>query len=236
MVKTLFKILLPSFIVLILVQCESKQIKQSTAGEIIYDISYPCLEKNEESLTFLLPKKMIMTFSSNQFKNEFVFPTKSSALGLINNSGQKKVKLTFRLGNNKKYTEIDTNNINDLLEDFPKYEKIQSISEEILFLEKPDKKIKMKSSENDSIYEIITLKDLRIKNINWCTPFNEIKDVMLDYSVVQYGMEMHFKAISINKIKIGEDLLELDKNYKYSIAKDYLKEIKIMLSIFSCDD
>ena len=236
MVKTLFKIFSSSIIVLLFIKCESNIIRQQLGGEIIYDISYPCLEKNEESLTFLLPKKMIMTFSSNQFKNEFVFPTKSSALGLINNSGKKKVKLTFRLGNNKKYTEIDTNNINDLLEDFPKYEKIKSISEEILFLEKPAKKIKMKSSENDSIYEIITLKDLRIKNINWCTPFNEIKDVMLDYSVVQYGMEMHFKAISINKIKIGDDLLELDKNYKYSIAKDYLKEIKIMLSIFSCDD
>ena len=236
MVKTLFKIFSSSIIVLLFIKCESNTIRQQLGGEIIYDISYPCLEKNEESLTFLLPKKMIMTFSSNQFKNEFIFPTKSSALGLINNSGKKKVKLTFRLGNNKKYTEIDTNNINDLLEDFPKYEKIKSISEEILFLEKPAKKIKMKSSENDSIYEIITLKDLRIKNINWCTPFNEIKDVMLDYSVVQYGMEMHFKAISINKIKIGDDLLELDKDYKYSIAKDYLKEIKIMLSIFSCDD
>ena len=57
MVKTLFKIILPSFVVLILVQCESKQIKQPIGGEIIYEISYPCLEKNEESLLFLLPKK-----------------------------------------------------------------------------------------------------------------------------------------------------------------------------------
>ena len=90
MVKTLFKILLPSFIVLILVQCESKQIKQPIGGEIIYEISYPCLEKNEESLLFLLPKKMIMTFSNDQFKNEFIFNTKSSSLGLINNSNKKK--------------------------------------------------------------------------------------------------------------------------------------------------
>ena len=69
MVKNLFRILLSSFIVLMLVECESKQTKKLTGGEIIYEISYPCLEKNEESLLFLLPKKMIMTFSNDQFKN-----------------------------------------------------------------------------------------------------------------------------------------------------------------------
>ena len=106
MVKNLFKILLPSFIVLMLVECESKQTKQLTGGEIIYEISYPCLEKNEESLLFLLPKKMIMTFLNDQFKNEFIFPTKNSSLGLINNSSKKDAKLLFGLGNNKKYTSI----------------------------------------------------------------------------------------------------------------------------------
>tara|TARA_B110001450_G_scaffold35674_1_gene31325 strand:+ start:36 stop:344 length:309 start_codon:yes stop_codon:yes gene_type:complete len=100
--KSLFKIFFSSFIILIVVQCESIQKQYFSSGEIIYEISYPCLEKNEESLMFLLPKKMIMTFSNNQFKNEFIFPTKSSALGVLNSSFKKKAKLTFRLGNNKK--------------------------------------------------------------------------------------------------------------------------------------
>ena len=47
---------------------------------------------------------MIMTFSNDQFKNEFIFPTKNSSLGLINNSNKKNAKLLFGLGNNKKYT------------------------------------------------------------------------------------------------------------------------------------
>lgn len=236
MIKTLLKIFLLFFIGLILVQCKSNQTKQQLAGEIIYDISYPCLEKNEESLMFLLPKKMIMTFSNNQFKNEFIFPMKNSSLALINNTYKKNAKLVFRLGSNKKYTIIDSNNVDFLLKDLHKYEKTTAISEEVLFLGKPCEKIKIKSLENDSTYEIITLKDLKIKNVNWCTPLRIIKNIIMEYSVEQYGLEMHFKAISIKNINIDDGFLQLEKNYKFSILTKFLKEIKAMLSIFNCDE
>ena len=236
MVKNLFRILLPSFIVLMLVECESKQTKQLTGGEIIYEISYPCLEKNEESLLFLLPKKMIMTFSNDQFKNEFIFPTKNSSLGLINNSSKKDAKLLFGLGNNKKYTIVDSNNVGVLLEDLPKYEITNSISQDVFFLDKPCNKIKIKSLKNDSIYEIITIKDLKIKNVNWCTPFYMIDDVLMEYSVEQYGMEMHFKAVSIKNLSPENDFLLLEEKYTFSSMKEYLKEIKAMLSIFDCNE
>ena len=236
MVKNLLKILLPFIIVLMLVQCESKQLKQPKGGEIIYEISYPCLEKNEESLLFLLPKKMIMTFSNDQFKNEFIFPTKNSSLGLINNSNKKNAKLLFGLGNNKKYTIVDSNNVDFLLKDLPNYDITKSISQDVFFLEKPCNKIKIKSLKNDSIYEIITLKNLKIKNVNWCTPFNMINDVIMEYSVEQYGMEMHFKAISIKNVRLEEDFLKLEKKYTFSDMEEYLKEIKAMLSIFDCNE
>ena len=236
MVKNLFRILLPFIIVLMLVQCESKQLKQPKGGEIIYEISYPCLEKNEESLLFLLPKKMIMTFSNDQFKNEFIFPTKNSSLGLINNSNKKNAKLLFGLGNNKKYTIVDSNNVDFLLKDLPNYDITKSISQDVFFLEKPCNKIKIKSLKNDSIYEIITLKNLKIKNVNWCTPFNMINDVIMEYSVEQYGMEMHFKAISIKNVRLEEDFLKLEKKYTFSEMEEYLKEIKAMLSIFDCNE
>ena len=236
MVKTLFKILLISLIVLTLIQCESKKVKQQKGGEIIYEISYPCLEKNEKSLLFFLPKKMIMTFSNDQYKNEFVFPTKSSSLGLVNNSHKKNAILLFGLGNNKKYTILDSSNVDFLLKDLPKYSKTIVSSQEMFFLDKPCNKIKIKSLQNDSTYEIITLKDLKIKNVNWCTPYYMIKDVIMEYSLDQYGMEMHFKAVSIKNLRLSGDFLQLEKKYTFSNMKQYLKEIKAMLSIFDCDE
>ena len=90
--------------------------------------------------------------------------------------------------------------------------------------------------ENDSIYEIITLKDLKIKNVNWCTPFYMIDDVLMEYSVEQYGMEMHFKAVSLKNLRPENDFLLLEEKYTFSSMKEYLKEIKAMLSIFDCNE
>jgi hypothetical protein len=122
------------------------------------------------------------------------------------------------------------------LKDLPKYNKTIVSSQEMFFLDKPCNKIKIKSLQNDSTYEIITLKDLKIKNVNWCTPFYMINDVIMEYSLDQYGMEMHFKAVSIKNISLSDDFLQLEKKYTFSNMKQYLKEIKAMLSIFDCDE
>ena len=63
-----------------------------------------------------------------------------------------------------------------------------------------------------------------------------INDVIMEYSLDQYGMEMHFKAVSIKNISLSDDFLQLEKKYTFSNMKQYLKEIKAMLSIFDCDE
>ena len=205
-------------------------------GKIEYEISYPCLEKNHESLMFLLPKKMVMTFNGNVYKNEFIFPTKGSELGLINDCNTKNLKLIFGLGNNNKFTSLDSSSIYYLLDDLPTYEIIYSDGRPFDYLGTSCKEIKVKSLENDSIYNIITANEIDIKDVNWCTPFNEIPNVLLDYNIKQYGMEMHLKAIKINKEYVKKDFNELDENFNYLKIKNYLSEIKTMLSIFKCND
>ena len=49
-------------------------------------------------------------------------------------------------------------------------------------------------------------------------------------------MEMHFKAVSIKNISLSDDFLQLEKKYTFSNMKQYLKELKAMLSIFDCDE
>ena len=63
-----------------------------------------------------------------------------------------------------------------------------------------------------------------------------INDVIMEYSVEQYGMEMHFKAISIKNVSLEKDFLQLEKKYTFSGMKQYLEEKKAMLSIFDCNE
>ena len=220
---------------LMFLSCDSGN-KTINQGKIEYEISYPCLEKNHESLIFLLPKKMVMTFNNNFYKNEFIFPTKGSELGLINDCNSKNLKLIFGLGNNKKYTSLDSNSIYYLLDDLPDYEIIDSAGSSINYLESNCKQIKVKSLKNDSIYDIVVSNEIDITDVNWCTPFNEIPNVLLDYNIKQYGMEMHLKAININKESVEKNFIQLDNAYNYLKIKKYLSEIKVMLSIFKCND
>ena len=232
--KSINKIFLIIIISLLFNQCD-KEIKGISEGEIYYDISYPCLEKNHESMLFLLPKKMIMSFKDNHYKNDFIFPTESSSLGIINNCESKSVNLIFGLGNNKKYTTLDSNSIFYLLDDLPNYIIQSSEEDSFNYLGLSCQKIKLKSLTNDSVYEIITSKDINISNVNWCTPFNEIEDVLLEYSVLQYGMEMHLKA---TKIKLQNNIksYNMEEGFIFLESKKYLSEIKSMLSIFNCND
>ena len=62
-----------------------------------------------------------------------------------------------------------------------------------------------------------------------------IDKVLLEYSIEQYGMEMHLKATKIkphNNIKS----YNMDEGFIFLESKKYLNEIKSMLSIFSCND
>ena len=93
----------------------------------------------------------------------------------------------------------------------------------------------LKQNKSEGVNNNFSLsEEIDIKNINWCTPFNEIDDVMLEYNLIQYGIEMKFKAINISETKVSDDFLKIDEDYEFSAVNKYLKEVKSILSIFSC--
>ncbi len=204
-------------------------------GSIEYKITYPCLEKSNNSLMFLLPKKMIMTFKNNCFKNKFIFSNPNSNLEAISNCNNKEITLAFRYGKSFKFTKLDSNTINILLDDVPNYSNLKNRVDSVFFLNMLSFNHELKSSENDSIFNITSTSEIDIKDVNWCSPFNEIKEVMLEYSLIQYGIEMKFKAEKINLIEVDDEFLSLNPNYKYLPIKQYLNEVKSILSIFSCN-
>jgi hypothetical protein len=184
---------------------------------------------------FFLPKKMIMTFKDNCFKNKFIFSNQNSKLEAISNCNTKEITLAFGYGKNMKYTNLDSTNINILLNDLPSYSKLNDKIDSISFLGKSSTTHNIVSSNNDSIFKITTTNEIDINNINWCTPFNEINNVMLEYNLIQYGIEMKFKANKINDVKVADNFLTVDNDYEFLPIKKYLTEVKTILSIFSCN-
>ena len=75
---------------------------------------------------------------------------------------------------------------------------------------------------------------ISINNVNWCTPFNKIDEVLLQYDIIQYGIEMNFKATKIKSGEVEDDFLDLEKDYNYLDIQQYLKELKVIFSMFKC--
>lgn len=236
--KTQFRNILSCLIILLLIVFGASNCSKNNKineGIIEYSISYPCLEKSTNSLMFFLPKKMIMTFKDNCFKNKFIFSNQNSKLEAISNCNTKEITLAFGYGKNMKYTNLDSTNINVLLNDLPSYSKLNDKIDSISFLGKSSITHNIISSNNDSIFKITTTNEIDINNINWCTPFNQINNVMLEYNLIQYGIEMKFKANKINDVKVADDFLTVDNDYEFLPIKKYLTEVKTILSIFSCN-
>lgn len=219
-------------IIILINQCSNSN--KTKEGSIEYDISYPCLEKSSNSLMFFLPKKMVTTFKDDCFKNKFIFSNANSKLEAISNCKTKDITLAFGYGKSMKYTKLDSTSIHILLDELPTYSKLSSSVDSINYLNNSSLNYDVTSSKNDSIFNVITTNEIEINDMNWCTPFNQINEVMLEYKLNQYGIEMKFKATKINKIKVDNDFLELDPNYSFLEIKKYLKEVKGILSIFSC--
>ena len=230
--KPLFLLLIAVF-TLVITNCSKH--KKIDEGTIEYAITYPCLEKSNNSLMFFLPKKMIMTFKDNCFKNKFIFSNPNSKLEAISDCNKKEITLAFGYGKNMKFTKLDSTNIEVLLNDLPKYSRLNNETDSIVFLDNKSLSFHTISSKSDSVFNTVTTKEIAIKNINWCTPFYEIDDVMLEYNLIQYGIEMKFKAEKISSYKINEDFLKIDDGYEFLGIKKYLKEVKTILSIFSCN-
>lgn len=208
---------------------DSKKIKE---GEIVYEIKYPTYKRKNSILFKILPKQMITTFKDNCYKNEFIFSNKALSLTIISDCNKKQTTLSYSDGARKKFTNIDTTNINLLLDQLPKYTKSSNKIVASNFLNLPSSKFELTCEENQTVFDVTSSKSIEINKVNWCTPFHEIEDVLLNYQMTQFGIDMEFSAVEINKKSINSSELIIDTSYKIESMEKYLDEIKMFFSIF----
>jgi len=58
------------------------------------------------------------------------------------------------------------------------------------------------------------LKEIKIKEPNWCTPFKSVPGVLMEYRVERFNVIMHFTAVEVEKSKIKDTEFLVPKKYK----------------------
>lgn len=221
MKKSSFILLVGIAISLVFIRCTS--IGSITEGTIDYSITFPDFDEEEHTfLAILLPKKQLYTFKNNQFHSQV--KKAMVEINIISNS-ETNYFYSDLMFNEKLYFEGTISQ-----EDLKKFE--------IEFTDKTDtiagfnaKQAIAHSNELGTI-ELWYTEDIAMKNPNWHTPYHEIPGVLLEYTVIQNGVTMHFRARKFYNEKINETIFTPSKKGTKVDFQTFQNELSVLFKNF----
>lgn len=178
-----------------LVACSSKG--SISEGKIDYSITFPEFSAEDHTfLAMLLPKQQTYTFKNNHFHSQV--KKMMVEINIVSNT-ETNYFYSDLLFNETQYFEGTI--IQDDLDKF-----------EIEFTDKKDTiagfnvKQALAHSNQFGTIELWYTEDITMINPNWHTPYYDVPGVLLDYTVIQNGVTMHFKATKFHDQIIDESI------------------------------
>ncbi len=223
--------LIPAAVILtsILCSCREKGLKNISEGEIYYSIEY--VQNNGKMSVDFKPKTLVISFKDDKILFEILTPFGNQ--GIINVvNPEKGIFDTYvnLLGTRLHYS----GSANELLPGFSamngvtirKTQKTAKICgfnckhAEAIFPGNPRK-----------VYDIWYTNEIKVKNPNIATPFNEIDGVLMSFYYILGGSVIKFEAEAVYKKEIPENVFEKRPRYKLVSKNDMDKIITDMINL-----
>ena len=201
--------LLLLFPLFFLVRCGDNKIRQ---GTLEFEINYPRYRASG-FMANMLPDKMTMKFKNNKYVIE-VKKGKAFSSGFIVDCDKKIMTSLYQFGTRRYYATLNEAETQKMLKDFPVPTYIHAKDGDSLIGFLCRKSIAVFEDLSQPDVTLYYTDDIGIKNANWCTPYNEIEDVLLVYEVERYGMRMRFTATKFIKEDIPNETFDIPANYK----------------------
>jgi hypothetical protein len=185
-----------------------------TEGKIIYKLSYPQFEE-DNIFTSMFPREMSFKFKDNNTMNELKTSMAIFSTSLLANNKERKVTHLVKIAN--KYSGLEMDSV-EIMEEYGKKPAGMRIT--------PTDSIKVIAGykcnhahvtfDNDStkFFDIFYTTEIGIKDPNWCTPFNEIKGVLMEAQVNQFNLDMHMIATSVIAEEYPAEEFIITKEYE----------------------
>jgi hypothetical protein len=171
--------------------------KMIDQGKIVYALSYPQFE-TDNIFTSMFPKEMAFKFKDNNTKNELKTSMAVFSTSLFANNKEKKVTHLVRIAN--KYSGLEMDSI-EIMEEYGKKPEGMVITPTDSIKEIAGYKCNHAhvsfTNDTSKYFDIFYTTEIGIKDPNWCTPFHEIKGVLMEAQITQFNMEMHMIATSV---------------------------------------
>lgn len=203
--------------VLLLWGCDSITLdsdKGITEGKIVYTLSYPQF-KEDNIFTSIFPSEMIFKFKDNNTKNELKTSMAVFSTSLIAQSKEKKVVHLVKIANKYSGLEMDSAQI---MEEYGKKPEGMVITptdstKEIAGYNCNHALVTF-TNDPDKSFSVFYTNEIGIEDPNWCTPFHEVKGVLMEATVNKFNIDMHMVAKEVVEEDYEDEEFQVTKEYQ----------------------
>lgn len=182
-------------------------------GIIEYSITYPRLA-DDDVLLELLPNKMEMTFKDNSYRNDIVAGMGLFRTSIISDKESNEFVHTVKMLNTKYASKLEASDLKYINPNFFDVDiEFTGDSKRIAGFGCEEIKVHIQG-DSTWTYKAYYTTEISIENPNRNTPFEEVKGVLMDYQLINYGIHMHFTAQSVFPKEVDNPILVLDEDYK----------------------
>ena len=218
--KKIHAVCILCFLLVLSIPAVAQEFAKVHEGKIIYDISYPDAELDQQTMA-MLPDESVMYFKDEKGRVEIKMAFGSTVI-LMDNEKKENVMLMDMMG--KKTATVITET--DL-----KKEKEKQAKPEVKLLDDTKQVagflchkavVTMKGKESDITFDVWYTRELPARN-SLSSRFEGVDGLMLEYVIYQRGMNMKFSARSFEPIKVDDDLFVIPEGYEKKTMQEIIK-------------
>ncbi len=176
-----------------------------------------------------MPSEMTMKFKENKSLTTLLFGMGFVQMAYLSDNEKKTITELNKFMGKKRAFVTDQKNLPNLLKEIPPY-TIEYIENQNKIIAGYNCKKALIHVQVDPPYEfsVFYTDEIQIKDPNWCTPFKNIKGVLMEYQIEQYNIIMRFKAKTVELIDQEEGDFKMPADFKLVSQQD-MDEIHKML-------
>jgi hypothetical protein len=210
---------------------EKKFTKDISQGIIEYEVTYPDLDSNDIMLE-MLPDKMVMTFKNDKFKSNMSAGAGLIEMGIMTDATTRTMYNLVKIFGDRYVLELSGDDVKQMTDVLPPFQ-LKNLDEELVIAEAACEKVLLDFgiSKSES-YIFFYTRDIKLKDPNWYTPYNEIEGVLLDYRIENYNMHMRLKATKIIAQEIDDSEFVIDDSYETLTKEEFDKIVVQNMTAF----
>lgn len=187
--------------------------KNISEGVIEYDVTYPDLDSNNIMLE-MLPDKMVMTFKRDKYKSELKTAAGIIEMAVVADASTHTMYNLVKIFSDRYVLRLNRAQAKEMTNVLPPFQTVFLEEWETIADAKCQKVLLDFGTAKSESYLFYFTNEIDLQEPNWCTPYEEIKGVLLDYRIENYNMHMRLKATRIIPSKVDDAEFVVDDRYK----------------------